>query len=249
MGSVPLSLRGLRARREQAGMAVLLALVGFVVVTQIRTEWLIKQDLRIPSRELEGLGFALRQQEQSRAALEAEIADLRGQLQEYEKAAAEGRSAAAQTNRVLIEMRALVGLTPLEGPGITVELHDSPRALQPGEDPNKVILHYSDLYAVVAELWAAGAEAVAINGERIVTSTGINCVGTTILCNTKRMAPPYFITAIGDASRMATYVRRPGGALELLEAFDFPVNVGRKAVVQVPTYRGTYRFEHTKISE
>lgn len=249
MGSTPLSVRGLRARREQAGMAVLLALVGFVVVTQIRTEWLIKQDLRIPSRELEGLGFALRQQEQRRAALEAEVADLRAQLREYEKAAAEGRLAAAQMNRLLADMRALVGLTPLEGPGITVVLRDSSRPLRPGEDPNKVVLHYSDLYAVVAELWAAGAEAVAINGERIIATTGINCVGTTILCNTKRMAPPYVVSAIGDPARLAAYLRRPGGVLELLAAFDFPVRVTRTARVVVPAYRGTYRFDHTTTSE
>jgi uncharacterized protein YlxW (UPF0749 family) len=249
MGSTPLSVRGLRARREQAGMAVLLALVGFVVVTQIRTEWVIKQDLRIPSRELEGLGFALRQQEQSRAALEAEVADLRAQLREYERAAAEGRLAAAQMNRLLVDMRALVGLTPLEGPGIAVVLRDSTRPLQPGEDPNKVVLHYSDLYAVVAELWAAGAEAVAINGERIIATTGINCVGTTILCNTKRMAPPYVVSAIGEPARLAAYLRRPGGVLELLAAFDFPVRVTRPARVVVPAYRGTYRFDHTKTSE
>jgi uncharacterized protein YlxW (UPF0749 family) len=249
MGSVPLSVRGLRARGEQAGMALLLALIGFVVVTQIRTEWLIKRDLRIPSRELGSLGFALRQQEQSRAALEAEVADLRAQLQEYEKAAAEGRLAAAQMNRQLIEMRALVGLTPLEGPGIAIVLDDSPRALQPGEDPNKVILHYSDLHAIVAELWAAGAEAIAINGERIVASTGINCVGTTILCNTKRMVPPYHVVAIGDPGRLTAYLRRPGGALELLGAFDFPVRITRQARVVVPAYRGAYRFEHTKTSE
>jgi uncharacterized protein YlxW (UPF0749 family) len=249
MGAGPLSLRGLRARREQAGMALLLALIGFVVITQIRTEWLIKRDLRIPSRELEGLGFALRRQEQSRAALEAEVAELRSQIQEYEKVAAEGRSAAAQTNRALAEMRVLAGLLPLEGPGITVVLNDSPRPLQPGEDPNKTILHYSDIYAVVAELWAAGAEAVAINGERIIGSTGINCVGTTILCNTKRMAPPYVITAIGDPGRLAGYVRRQGGALELLTAFDFPVRVSREPRVHVPAYRGTFRFEHTKTDE
>ncbi len=249
MGSAPLSLRGLRARREQAGMAVLLALIGFVVITQIRTEWLIKRDLRIPSRELEGLGFALKQQEQGRAVLEAEIAELRGQITEYEKAAAEGRSAAARTNRLLVDARALAGVTPLEGPGITVELNDSPQPLQPGEDPNKTILHYSDIYAVVAELWAAGAEAVAINGERVIASTGINCVGTTILCNTKRMAPPYVITAIGDPGRMAAYLRRPGGSLELLTAFDFPVRVTRQTRVEVPAYRGTYRFERTTTSE
>lgn len=238
-----------RVHRWQAALAALLALVGFVVVTQIRTEWLIKRALRIPSTRLEELAFALRDQERSRAALEAQVAELRGRLQQYEQVAAEGRTAAARMNRTLQEKRALVGLTPLEGPGLVVELNDSTRAPRAGEDPNKTILHYSDIYAVVAELWAAGAEAIAINGERIVASTGINCVGTTILCNTKRLAPPYLIAAVGDAARMQQYLRRPGGGLELLAAFDFPVRLTRRDRVQVPAYRGTYHFEHTNVSK
>lgn len=226
-------------------IAGLLAFIGFVVVTQIRQEWLIKRTLRIPSTRLDELAFALRQQERTRAALEAQVAELRSRMQDYERAAAEGRTAAAKLNRQLQEMRVLAGLTALEGPGVVVELNDSTRASKPGEDPNKTILHYTDIYAVVSELWAAGAEAVAINGERVVSSTGISCVGTTILCNTKRLAPPYLITGVGDAKKMLEYLRRPGGSVELLTSFDFPVKLTSRARVELPAYRGTFRFEHT----
>jgi len=226
-------------------IAGLLAFIGFVVVTQIRQEWLIKRTLRIPSTRLGELAFALREQERTRAALEAQVAELRDRMVDYERAAAEGRTAATKLNRQLQEMRVLAGLTPLEGPGIVVELNDSTRAPKPGEDPNKTILHYTDIYAVVSELWASGAEAVAINGERVVASTGISCVGTTILCNTKRLAPPYLITGVGDAKKMLEYLRRPGGSLELLTSFDFPVKLTSRARVELPAYRGTFRFEHT----
>jgi uncharacterized protein YlxW (UPF0749 family) len=218
-----LSVQGRRVYRWQAALAFLLALVGFIVVTQIRTVWQIKRDLRIPSAELRTLAFELRHQERNRAALEAQVVELRGRLAAYETAAAEGRTAAARLGRTLREMRTLVGLTPLEGPGIIVELNDSTRPPRAGEDPNKTILHFTDIATIVGELWAAGAEPIAINGERIVSSTGINCVGTTILCNTKRLAPPYVITAIGDAARMQHYLRRPGGGLELLAASPIAV--------------------------
>jgi uncharacterized protein YlxW (UPF0749 family) len=226
-------------------IAGLLAFIGFVVVTQIRQEWLIKRTLRIPSTRLDELAFVLREQERTRAALEAQVAELRGRMVDYERAAAEGRTAAAKLNRQLQEMRVLAGLTALEGPSVVVELNDSTRAPRPGEDPNKTILHYTDIYAVVSELWASGAEAVAINGERVVSSTGISCVGTTILCNTKRLAPPYLITGVGDAKKMLEYLRRPGGSLELLTSFVFPVKLTSRARVELPAYRGTFRFEHT----
>jgi uncharacterized protein YlxW (UPF0749 family) len=238
-----------RLIRWQAAMAVPLAVIGFLVVTQIRTEWQIKRTLRIPSTRLEELAFMLREQERTRSGLEAQVAELRNRLIEYEKAASEGRMATTRMNRQLQEMRALVGLTPLEGPGLVVTLTDSTRPPKPGEDPNKTILHYSDIATVVSELWAAGAEAIAINGERVISSTGITCVGTTILCNTKRMAPPYVITAIGEPARLQEYLRRPGGSLEMLAVFDFPVRVTPYPQVEVPPYRGTFRFEYAGVNE
>lgn len=240
---------GRRVVRWQAAVALPLALVGFLMIIQVRNVWEIKRTLRIPSTQLEELGFVLREQERRRSALEAQIADLRSRLADYEKAAAEGRTAAVRANRALQDMRTLAGLTPLEGPGVVVILNDSTRPPRPGEDPNKTILHYSDLAAVVAELWASGAEAVAVNGERIVSSTGINCVGTTILCNTKRMAPPYVISAIGDPTDLQAYLRRPGGAVDLLLSFDFPVRLTPYPRVEVPPYRGTFRFEYAGASE
>jgi uncharacterized protein YlxW (UPF0749 family) len=152
-------------------------------------------------------------------------------------------------NRELLEIRSLAGLTPHEGPGVVITLSDSIRPPRPGDDPNKTILHYSDLAAVVSELWAGGAEAVAVNGERIVSSTGVTCVGTTILCNTKRMAPPYVITAIGAPDELQRYLRRPGGALDQLASFDFPVRLTPHARVDVPPYRGTFRSEYAGVSE
>jgi uncharacterized protein YlxW (UPF0749 family) len=191
----------------------------------------------------------LREQERNRAALEAQVLELRTRLADYEKAAAEGRTTVTRMNRALQDLRALAGLTALEGSGVVVALSDSTRPPLPGEDPNKTILHYSDLAAVVSELWAGGAEAVAVNGERIVSSTGITCVGTTILCNTKRMAPPYVIAAIGDPVRLQEYLRRPGGVLDQLASFDFPVRLSSSARIEAPPYRGIFRFEYAGVSE
>lgn len=233
-----------RSIRWQAALAVPLAVAGFLVVTQARTELLIKRTLRIPSSQLEELAFALQGQERHRGALEGQVADLRGRLADYERAAAEGRTAVARMNRELQDLRALAGLTALEGPGLTVTLTDSTRPPRPGEDPNKTILHYSDIAAVVSELWAAGAEAVTVNGERIVSTTGITCVGTTILCNAKRMAPPYVVAAIGDPAALQDYLRRPEGALDQLASFDFPVRLSVAPRVEIAPYRGTFRFEY-----
>lgn len=239
--------QALFAARWPAALALVLALVGYLVVAQFRTEWQIRRALRIPSTQLEELAFLLRDQERGRAALESQVVELRNRMATYEKASAEGRTTTAKMSRDLQEMRALAGLTALVGPGITVELGDSTRLPRGGEDPNKTILHYSDIQGVVAELWAAGAEAIALNGERIVGTTGISCVGTTILSNTKRMAPPYLITAVGESKQLVQALRQPGGAVEMLVAFGFPVKITPHELVEVPAYRGTFRFEYASV--
>lgn len=244
MALFPHISRTWRVTRLQAGLAVVLALAGFISVTQIRNELLIRQQLRVPSQRLEELGFMLREMERSRAAMEAQIDQIRAQLHAYEQAASQGRAQLEALGRQLEEFRAQAGHIPLAGPGVLVDLDDSPFPLRPGDDPNTVILHYTDLQGVLNELWASGAEAVAVNGERIVATTGLNCVGTTIICNVKRIAPPYRIAAIGDVEQMARHLGRPDGVLAGLRLFGFPVKVTPATGLTVPAYRGSYRFTH-----
>lgn len=233
-----------RVTRLQAGLALVLAVVGFFAVTQVRNELLIRQQLRLPSQRLEELGFMLRDGERKRAAMEVQVGQLRTQLHAYEQAAAQGRIQLEGLGRQLEQYRAQAGYVPLTGPGVLVELNDSPFPLRPGDDPNTVILHYTDLQGVLNELWASGAEAVAVNGERIIATTGVNCVGTTIIANAKRIAPTYRIVAIGDAEGMLRYLARPDGVLAGLRAFGFPVKVTRSATLTVPAYRGSHRFTY-----
>jgi uncharacterized protein YlxW (UPF0749 family) len=134
----------------------------------------------------------------------------------------------------------------MRGPGLTVAITDSRRPLRPGEDPNLVLIHYSDVRAVVNMLWAAGAEAIAVNDERIISTTGLSCVGTTILCNTRRMAPPYRIVAIGDPAALVAAAQARGGILDQLRAFDFPVTVTTGTDLAVPAYSGGFVYRYAK---
>lgn len=236
------TLRTFRVTGWQVAFALVLVAAGFLAVTQIRNELLIRRHLNVPSERLQELAFLLRQQERNRAGLEEQIVALREQLQAYELGVVQGREKVEELGLRLERLRMLAGLTAMAGPGIVVELDDSPQPLRPGDDPNTVILHYTDLQTVINELWASGAEAIAINDERLVSTTGLNCVGTTILCNVKRIAPPYWVTAIGDAEQMRAALERSDGSLATLKSFGFPVKVLLGSRLIVPPYRGSFRF-------
>jgi len=83
----------------------------------------------------------------------------------------------------LDRVRELAGLTEIVGPGVEVTLKDSSNAIQPGQNPNSFILHDEDVLKVLNELKAAGALAISINGQRIIFSSEVRCIGPTILVN------------------------------------------------------------------
>lgn len=213
---------------------------------QLRAERRIRASLQIPSQRLDELTFLLQEQARRREALEAEIAALRRRLQRYEERATRNRGAHQALRRQLEALRMAAGLEAVRGPGVMVELQDSPRPLRPGDDPNLVLVHYTDVQAVVAALWAAGAEAVAVNGERVVSTTGLSCVGTTILCNARRLAPPYVVVAIGDPNALESAMNAPSSPLATLRAFGFPVRVTKAQDLRVPAYRGGFEFRFAR---
>ncbi|MDR7439899.1 MAG: DUF881 domain-containing protein [Armatimonadota bacterium] len=230
----------------QAALGVVLLAAGFLITWQLRMEYAIRQRLQIPSQRLEELAFLLQEQTRHQERLEAEIGQLRRHLERYADAAARDRAVLAAMRQRLVELQALSGVRAVRGPGVVVELRDSTRSLQPGDDPNLALIHYTDLYAVMATLWAAGAEAMALNGERVTPTTGLSCVGTTILCNTKRLAPPYVIAAIGDPDRLLGALRAPDSPLKLLLAFEFSVTVKQVNELELPAYRGSFQFRFAK---
>ena len=227
-------------RSWQIGWTAVAVVVGFVLAVQVRTERSIETTLRVSSGRLGEVAYRYRQTEKPQAVLRSRMMALRQEIADEEQQAAADRESTAALAADLSRMRTLVGLTPVYGPGVLVVVSDSTQPLKPGEDPNLVLVHYSDVYAIVATLFAGGADAVAVNGERIVGTTGISCVGTTILCNARRLAPPFRIEAIGDPHALLDAATVPGGILDELRAFDFPVRVTVEGDVRLPAYSGTF---------
>lgn len=151
-------------------------------------------------------------------------------------------------NEELTKANMAAGLLSVKGPGIILTLNDSPRVLQPGEDPNLSLVHDEDLLKVVNELWAAGAEAISINGHRLVTNSEIRCAGTTILVNVNKIAPPFVINAIGDPEILESSLRIKGGWLSYLETgFGIMTQIQSLESVEVPAYKGSVKFQYAQM--
>jgi uncharacterized protein YlxW (UPF0749 family) len=222
-------------RNWQVSIALVCILLGIFLVAQLRT-----QQAKGPASlgRLDAISELYKHSEEQRELLELEVAKLREQLTEQEKAS---ESAVAEE---LQKLRILSGLTSLSGPGIVLTLDDS--KLKGNEDApaDMYLIHYEDLLLVVNELFAAGAEAVSINGQRIITTSEIRCAGPTILVNSTRVTPPFEILAIGDAQTLQSSLEMRGGVLEPMRPWGIQISITQKDQITVPPYKGTINFKY-----
>jgi len=182
------------------------------------------------------------QAEDARASsLRRQLDDLRKRLNDLEAADAQSVSALDRLRSAAAALGPLAGTVAVRGPGVRVELRDSPLRTSPSGDPNDLVVHQQDIQAVVNALWASGAEALTVNGERITATSAIRCVGNTLLLHGNVYSPPYVVEAVGNP----TSLRDGLDADPLLDAFreavsDFRVgfDVRTEQRIDVPAFRG-----------
>lgn len=174
--------------------AVALMALGFLVVVQLGAEG---PRVRYSSSERPPLLETARELDEAQAALSARILELRDQIASAEAASAGTDQAVMELNEALTTARMAAGLVEIQGPGLIVRIDDSGQPVPPGAAPADYLVTASDLRDLVVELWQAGAQAISVNGERIVETTAFTDIGSSILVNSAYLQPPYDLSVIG----------------------------------------------------
>lgn len=226
-----------------------LVIVSFILGLLLATQFRAQQNISAatPSKRLDELALTLTEVEKEKEKMQDEVYNLREQIKEYEKIAAEGKSLMGAIKDELDKTRAMAGLSAVKGEGVMISMQDSSIKAQPGEDPNMYLIHQEDIMQVRNELLAAGAEAIAINGQRLISNSEIRCVGPTVIVNGTRLAPPYEISAIGNPADLETALTMQGGIAELLEPLGIKLNIRKLSNLQIPAYSGSIIFKYGKI--
>ncbi|MGH2710650.1 MAG: DUF881 domain-containing protein [Actinomycetota bacterium] len=140
-------------------------------------------------------------------SLRAELAGLRRDIESLELGGGDLRGLREEISG----LAATGGWAAMHGPGLVVTLDDSSSPRSPSGDPNDLVVHEADIQTVVNALWGAGAEVVALNGERLTSASAVRCAGNTLLLHGTLHSPPYRIAAIGDPDELAfALARQPG---------------------------------------
>ncbi|MGE5590936.1 MAG: DUF881 domain-containing protein [Bacillota bacterium] len=227
-------------RQSVLAIALVVAVTGTMLAYQFRIQRAAASSL--PVQRSEVLVENLQAVEKERDALRDEVAELRGQI--AKSGAVSDQLSAVESQ--LAQARMAAGLEDVEGPGVIVVLDDSKRPAEKGQDPNVFLLHDDDLLKVVNELRDAGAEAISINGQRLVATSEIRCAGSTVSINNTRTAPPVEIRAIGDPAVLEASLRLRGGIAETLLFWGIQVDIKPQKLVVVPAYKGSLQPQFAK---
>jgi len=177
----------------------------------------------------------IKQIDRERESLHKEISDLNYKLEQV----TQGKNEAIMALKSELEKtRMSAGLITVTGPGLEVVLDNPDKGDGSRLSPGVFIIYAEDLLKVVNELWGGGAEAISINGQRIVATTEIRLAAPFININTKRVVPPYQVLAIGDPDTLANALELPGGLGEYLRDLGIEITVEKHQELTVPAFTG-----------
>lgn len=226
-------------------LAIIGLTLGLLVTLQIRSQADQPDEAFLPSRREEDVANLIRVSDTKARELEDELTRLREEINKRRDAGPRPRKSPPMLP-VSWQARALAGTIALEGPGVTVTLDDAKTPLGKSENPNNAIVHNEDLLKVANLLVSAGAEAIAINGQRLGTRSEITCAGPTILVNKTRVAPPFLIEAIGDGTILTAALELRGGVIDNLRLFGITVNIAESKRLKIPPLASLPKSEHAK---
>ncbi|MFT4187464.1 MAG: DUF881 domain-containing protein [Aeromicrobium sp.] len=182
------------------------------------------------------------QQRDTATSLERQIAEMSSAVgaPELDQLLAAGDTAAVEA-----------GVSPVSGAGLRITLTDAPRSAdESAVDPNQLVVHQQDIQGFVNALWSGGARAVTLQGQRLVSTSGIKCVGSTVVVDGVPYSPPYVIEAVGapadltqaleDSSQVRVY-------REYVRAFGLGLRTETRDSVVAPAYTGHVDVRHAEV--
>jgi len=239
-----------RMPKGHVSLAFVLLILGILLSTSFNTH----RHLRRSTTELrkKGLIEVVKDLENDRNVLKDQLQDLSTDINKFEEKAAAEEGVLASFTGELKSQKLAAGFLPVVGPGVAVTLGDSPQ-IPAGKDPSNYIIHDYDLRVVVNALWAGGAEAIAINNQRLISTSSIRCAGNTILVNYTRLASPYKVKAIGSPEKLIESLNQNYEVKPLLKgyakALALSIETREVSKHKLPAYNGSIGVEYAQAIE
>lgn len=230
----------------QVTLGVALLALGFLIAAQLASEG---PRIRYTTQERTPLLETANELQSQQDDLKSRILQLREQIQTVEGQGTGSADLVRQLNASLEQARIAAGLIALTGTGVVLQLEDSQLSVPPDGSESDYLVGSRDVRAVVEALWTAGAEAVAVNGERITPTTAIIDIGSSLLVNSAYLAPPYQVTALGPPE-LVDRLTTSSGFSDFLraraQAYGIRVSLAEPEAVDMPAFVGTVTLRYSR---
>jgi uncharacterized protein YlxW (UPF0749 family) len=221
-------------QRTKWALGFAMLVFGFLITTQLRVTEQLHTDpagMRADelAKELKTTQDKLKAAEKDKAQLKADLDKL-----------ANTQSGVVPVPKRDVGLELLAGIAEAKGPGLLVTVVESP------DLANKTRVRDEDLWMVVHELLAAGAEGVSVNGERVTSVTGIRNVGNRIMINNSMTTSPYQVKAIGEPTVLETALSLKQGVVDTLRRWGLRVTIVRSEAIELPSFGSVPEFRYMK---
>lgn len=225
-------------RTMYLSIGVVTMILGIMLAVQFRTNRFIEQG--VPADRAQELQVDLSKLERDNRKLDKEIEDLTYKLEQAKKGQFQAREAIEDE---LKKARVNAGMITVSGPGIEVVMDNPPSQYKRN---HIFIIRDEDLLRVVNELRGAGAEAISINGQRMISTSEIRQAGSFININLERTEPPFHILAIGSPEKLKSALEISGGLVDYFKDLGITVKIQSLTNVTVPAYNRVLQFDYAK---
>lgn len=220
--------------------------LGFLVAAQLAAEG---PRVRYTTQERAPLIETATELRTQQEELRARISELQEQIAAAQGVGEGSAAVVKDLNDQLLAARIAAGLVPLTGTGIVLQLEDSVEPVAPDANEADYLVGARDLRTVVEELWSAGAEAIAVNGERVTPTTAVIDIGPSVLVNSAYLAAPYQVTALGPPDLYPRLSASPGFVDFIrarAEAYGLRVSFAEPEAVDLPAFAGTVTLRYAR---
>jgi uncharacterized protein YlxW (UPF0749 family) len=222
-------------------------LIGLVISIQISTTQGADPGGLIPLAKAQGFESELKKVRAEKEVILQELLALEAKLEEIKSVKSEDDVVVQDLLSEIEKYKISAGVLDVKGPGVIITINDPVATNEFDEEYSVIMYNYELLLSLVNKLKDAGAEAISINGQRIIATTEISLAGDNVNINAVPTAPPYIVKAIGNPDTIESTLNIRFGIVEQMKSrYNLKVDISKSEEVEIPRYSNVLVFRYAK---
>lgn len=225
---------------------IICIVVGIFISIQIK---IVDGDyLYVSTKALQDYEISIESEKREIESLKEIIINSKKQIKEYKDITNEGGLLIDAMRKELDYIKTVNGFYDLQGEGVMIVLNDGTRELFELEDAENIMVHDFDIINIINDLKVAGAEAISINGQRLLSTSEINCSGHSVRINNQFFAQPFVIKAIGNSELLFKAVTDDKTYGDELKLYGIYIDAKKEENIKIPKYSEELKTKYLKIA-